>query len=103
MDNFRKIPETDVEEKLDMLDSQYASYLHFAHHQVSSVIGLEAFKFSAINALPQITQAIAYLLCCFLTAESYARPIVVYKYVATIYRFIIIKYAFQSHSNYLYE
>uniref|UniRef100_A0AC34GH62 Uncharacterized protein n=1 Tax=Panagrolaimus sp. ES5 TaxID=591445 RepID=A0AC34GH62_9BILA len=70
---------------MEALNLQYSKYLHHSHHRLSSVIGLEALKFFAITALPQITQAISYILCCFLTSEGYVGPIVVYKVIQTIY------------------
>uniref|UniRef100_A0A914QK12 ABC transmembrane type-1 domain-containing protein n=1 Tax=Panagrolaimus davidi TaxID=227884 RepID=A0A914QK12_9BILA len=79
LDEFRKVPEISIEQKLESLNLQYSKYLHSTHHRLSSVIGLEALKFFALTALPQITQAISYILCCFLTSEGYVRPVVVYK------------------------
>ncbi|KAE9551865.1 hypothetical protein FO519_004914 [Halicephalobus sp. NKZ332] len=82
---FENMTDAEVRDKLPEIRKGYDGYLRFAFHRLSSVIGTEALRFAFIVAVPQVTQAISYVVGCFLVVEGLVRPVVLYKVVQTLY------------------
>lgn len=49
------------------------------------MIPIQALRYTFTVAVPQMTQALAYVVGCYLVMENLVRPIVIYKVVQTVY------------------
>uniref|UniRef100_A0AC34R6X4 ABC transmembrane type-1 domain-containing protein n=1 Tax=Panagrolaimus sp. JU765 TaxID=591449 RepID=A0AC34R6X4_9BILA len=85
LQTFEAMSETQVGENLSDIAVQHDQYLTFAYHRHSSVVATQALRFAFIVAVPQVTQAISYVIGCFLVVEGLVRAVVLYKVVQTLY------------------
>uniref|UniRef100_A0A914R7P0 ABC transmembrane type-1 domain-containing protein n=1 Tax=Panagrolaimus davidi TaxID=227884 RepID=A0A914R7P0_9BILA len=78
---FEQLNEIEISTSLEIIESRHDSYLSYAFKKHSSVIAVQALKYTFIVAIPQVTQALAYVIGCYLVMENMVRPVVIYKYV----------------------
>uniref|UniRef100_A0AC34RKY5 ABC transmembrane type-1 domain-containing protein n=1 Tax=Panagrolaimus sp. JU765 TaxID=591449 RepID=A0AC34RKY5_9BILA len=84
-EKIKNMSEKEIGRNLEDIADRHDQYLYFAHHRKSLVVSTQALKFAFVIAIPQITQAISYVMGCFLLVEGLVRPIVVYKVIQTLY------------------
>ena len=76
---FEELNENEISLSLGTIGSRHEAYLSMAFEKRASVIPIQALKFTFTVAVPQVTQALAYVIGCYLVMENLVRPIVIYK------------------------
>uniref|UniRef100_A0A914YBC9 ABC transmembrane type-1 domain-containing protein n=1 Tax=Panagrolaimus superbus TaxID=310955 RepID=A0A914YBC9_9BILA len=82
---FEQLNEVEISTSLEIIESRHDSFLSYSFEKHSSIIPIQALRYTFIFALPQVTQALAYVIGCYLVMEDLVRPVVIYKVVQTLY------------------
>uniref|UniRef100_A0A7E4VWN4 Serpentine receptor class gamma n=1 Tax=Panagrellus redivivus TaxID=6233 RepID=A0A7E4VWN4_PANRE len=102
--SFEAMTVEEFSSKLPVIGAEFNNLLAFHHQRLMTFVPTQALRYAAATALPQVTQAVAYTLGCFLVSEGLVRPVVLYKVVQTLYMSAfsfasVVSYSLDVHNS----